>query len=119
MSIIHSRHPEEAAIVRLVDGELPLAEAREVERHLEACAPCRAEVEELRATLAECVRYRQEVLGTMLPAPPEPWSDLRAEFARIDRELGQAPAKAWWRLGGWSESMNNRTGRFCKARKAL
>ncbi|MGO9255157.1 MAG: zf-HC2 domain-containing protein [Bryobacteraceae bacterium] len=102
MSNFHPRHPEEAALVRFVDGELPPAEAREMEQHLEACPLCRAEVEELRATVAECIRYREDVLHTMLPAPPAPWADLGPEFARIDRELGQAPEERWWRMGGWS-----------------
>ncbi len=90
-------HPEEAALLRLVDGELPAAEAQEVERHLEGCPECRAEVEGLRATLAECIGYREEVLDRLLPPPPEPWADLTPEFNRIDRELDRemAPHPRW------------------------
>ena len=77
-------HPEEAALLRLIDGELAPAEAREIERHMAACPECRLEVEELRETLGDCRRYREEVLGTMLPAPPKPWAELRTGFARID-----------------------------------
>jgi hypothetical protein len=86
-------HPEEAALVRLVDGELPAGEAREIEGHLEGCAECRAEVEELLATLAECIVYREEVLDRLLTPPPQPWADLAPEFARIDREI--APHPRW------------------------
>ena len=67
-------HPEEAALVRFVDGELPPVEAREVEQHLEACWECRLEVEQLRAALVDCFEYREDVLKAMLPAPPEPTS---------------------------------------------
>ena len=89
------RHPGEADLLRLVDGELTPAEAREIELHLEGCEECRMEVAELRDTAAECLEYRQDVLQAMLPEAPEPWPDLRVEFARIDRSL---EASRWnWR----------------------
>jgi len=105
-------HPEEAALLRLVDGELAPAEARAIEEHLAGCALCREELEELRATLAECGVYREQVLAALLPPPPEPWPDLAPQFAQIDRSLGrpervpmQSPAAPWWRLRpalGWA-----------------
>ncbi len=91
-------HPEEAVLLRLVDAELPALEKRQVEEHLEACPECRAQVEELRATLAECFRYREDVLEALLPAPPKPWADLRAGFAEIDRSLAPAAREPWWRI---------------------
>lgn len=91
-------HPEEAALVRLVDGELSAAEARDLDRHLADCPACRAEVEGLRATVADCIRYRREVLQTLLPAPPRPWADLGDAFARIDRSCETATERPrWWR----------------------
>jgi len=93
-------HPEDSALARFADGELPPMEAREIERHLEACPSCHAEIEGLRATLAECLEYR-EALKTVLPAPPEAWADLRGEFGRIDQSFDRAldqPRERWWHL---------------------
>ena len=95
-------HPEAAALLRLVDGELPPGEARALEQHLEACPECRAEVADLRNTLAECLAYREQVLEAMLPPPPEPWADLAPEFTRIDRALtptlAQVPPVSRWHI---------------------
>jgi len=91
-------HPGEVALVRLLDGELPAAEAREIQRHVEGCAACRGELAGLQATVADCHLYREEVLEPLLPPPPAPWADLHSGFARIDRELTEAGERArWWR----------------------
>jgi hypothetical protein len=81
------RHPEEGHLLRYLVGELPGRKARQIRQHLEACSHCRAELEELQSTVADCVRYRQNVLGAILPAPPEPWQDLARGFDRIDASL--------------------------------
>jgi len=65
-----SNHPEQSLLLRYIDGELPGRKSRAVQRHLEACWECRTEVEELQQTVAECVRYRKQVLAEALPAPP-------------------------------------------------
>ena len=53
-------HPEQSLLLRYIDGELPARKLRELERHMEACWDCRAEVEELKKTVAECVAlYRK------------------------------------------------------------
>jgi len=83
-------HPEDGLLLRFIDGELPVRKVRQVGRHLEACWQCRTEVEELQGTVADCVRYRK-TLDTLLPEPPNPWSSLYPEFARIDVELTQEP----------------------------
>jgi anti-sigma factor RsiW len=56
-------HPEQALLLRFIDGELSGRKPRLVQRHLEACWECRTEVEELQATVAECVRYRNQFLA--------------------------------------------------------
>jgi hypothetical protein len=84
MSSLAARHPEESLLLRYVDGELPARKMRAIERHLEACWQCRTEIEELQATVADCVRYRKNVLAAHLPPPPNPWPDLARDFARID-----------------------------------
>lgn len=80
----HLRHPGEEALLRYADGELPGRAARHVREHLKACWQCRAELEEIQAVVAECVRYRGNVLQAHLPPPPEPWADLYTKFAEID-----------------------------------
>jgi Putative zinc-finger len=85
-------HPGEGRLLRYIDGELPAGEARQVQRHLEACWQCRSEIDELQETVASCVRYRQSVLDRHLPPPPQPWADLYPEFARIDA----AEARTGW-----------------------
>ena len=78
------QHPEDGQLLRYLDGELPRRKARQVKQHLEACWQCRAELEELQTTVADCVKYRKQVIGSCLPPPPEPWKDLSREFDRID-----------------------------------
>src|SRR5438445_1546276 len=81
------RHPEEGQLLRYLDGELPRRQLRQVREHLEACWRCRAELGEMQAAVADCVRYRKNVLVKCLPAPPEPWKNLSREFDRIDTAL--------------------------------
>ena len=87
MSSLEMRHPEDGQLLRYLDGELPRRKARQVRQHLEACRQCRAELEELGNAAGDCVRYRQSVLGTCLPPPPDPWQDLSRGFQRIDASL--------------------------------
>src|ERR1700730_2110361 len=91
MSSVQMHHPEDGLLLRYIDGELPSRKVRQVARHLEACWQCRSEVEELQGTVADCVRYRKNVLETHLPLPPNPWPDLYREFARVDAALSEGP----------------------------
>ncbi len=85
MSSLELRHPESELLLPYLDGELPARKARQVRRHVEACWQCRTELEELEKTVGECVRYRKRVQEEPLAQPPQPWSDLSQEFARIDQ----------------------------------
>jgi Putative zinc-finger len=84
MSSLELRHPESELLLPYLDGELPARKARQVRRHVEACWQCRAELEELEKTVGECMRYRRRLQESPLAQPPQPWSDLSHEFARID-----------------------------------
>lgn len=76
------RHHElREALGRHLEGELGSAERRDLERHLEACASCRAEQHELRATV--------ELLRSL--PDPEPPADL---VAGVLRRLESPPAGA-------------------------
>jgi len=87
MSNLDMRHLEDGSLLRYLDGELPRRKARQVREHLEACWQCRAELDSLETAVADCVKYRKNVLGACLPAPPEPWKDLSREFDKIDASL--------------------------------
>lgn len=61
-------HPAEGTLQALLDGELPRAERAEVERHLQACAACRAEADRLLGAAARLTA----ALGPLdRPAPTE------------------------------------------------
>src|SRR5947208_16368691 len=78
-------HSENLQLLEYLDGELQRRQARTMQRHLEACWQCRAELEELQATVNDCVRYRKQVVVPGMPAPPKAWADLN--FASVDAEL--------------------------------
>src|SRR5215469_13660717 len=82
-------HPKPSLLLRYIDGELAARKSREIERHVEACWDCRAEVEELKQTVAECVRYRKEFLAEAMPHPPQAWGDIYAAFNRADFDANQ------------------------------
>lgn len=85
MSSLFHRHPEQD-FVPYLDGELSARQAARVKTHLEGCAPCRAEFESLKQTLAECASY-QSVSVAHMPEAPLPWRDLYRDFSRIDESL--------------------------------
>jgi hypothetical protein len=79
-------HPPEEELLRYVDGELDSRGGRDIRKHLEACWQCRVALDELQKTVAECVRYRKNVLEQHLPPPPAPWPDIYRQFSEIDAE---------------------------------
>jgi hypothetical protein len=81
-------HSDDGVLLRYLDGELPSRESARVHGHLQACWQCRAATDELQESIADCVRYRKNVLIQYLPAPPAPWADLSRGFAEIDAEVG-------------------------------
>src|SRR4051812_28679609 len=80
-------HPEEEQLLRYADGEPTSRSTSAIRSHLEACWQCRAALDEMQSAVAECVRYRKNVLQRHLPAPPEPWADIYRGFDAIDAEL--------------------------------
>jgi RNA polymerase sigma-70 factor (ECF subfamily) len=47
-----------AALSEYLDGELPVKNCRELERHLKGCQPCLAYLENLKTTIQACRTYR-------------------------------------------------------------
>ncbi len=84
-----SSHPEQSLLLSYIDGELPALKLRQVASHVEACGDCRAEVEQLKETIADCVRYRREFIAEAMPEPPRAWADLYEAFARIEQDTPQ------------------------------
>lgn len=79
------------ALVDLVDGRLDGAVQRNVERHLEACANCRALVEDLRI-----IRSSAFMLDRREPRP-ETWQKIQAAVAAEPKGRVLAmPARANW-----------------------
>ena len=89
-------HPEEGELLRYCDGELRAKETARVARHLEACWDCRTRLDDLKQAIAEYVRYRRDVLEAALPGPPQPWRNLRGEFARM--RVPDDSGAAWRRI---------------------
>src|SRR5581483_653355 len=107
MNNAFTNHPDDGLLLRYIDGELPSRKARQISKHLEACWQCRSEIEELKSTVADCIRYRKHVLAANLPDPPNPWQDLSRGFARIDDSVSaesffarilRPPAMVRWSL---------------------
>ena len=81
------------ALVDLVDGRLDGAEQRDVERHLEGCANCRALVEDLRS-----IRAAAFMLDRREPKA-ETWSKVQAAIAAEPAPKGRLltmPTRANW-----------------------
>ncbi|PWT86733.1 MAG: hypothetical protein C5B56_12010 [Proteobacteria bacterium] len=81
-------HPDDGMLLSYLDGEMPSRESDRVRRHLEACWQCRGALQELQASITDCIGYRKNVLQQHLPSPPAPWTDLSRGFAEIDAEVG-------------------------------
>ena len=56
-------HPTEAQLVLALDGELEQQEAAEIAAHLEACAECRGQWEQLKTLSEEIVEYHHALRG--------------------------------------------------------
>ncbi len=97
-------HCDEGALVALLDGEIPSNELGPIQHHLDGCAECRAQLEEVR-------RFKQEALDLIgsievpepaLVAAPTPVYSMAAAPARpisaparIDRKRRWTAGLAW------------------------
>ena len=79
-----SSHPGGKRILALIDGELPPTEADPVRRHIEECAQCRREWEELGAVA-------DSLAALAAPSASEPlrpvWPIVRDRLSRTDRPI--------------------------------
>lgn len=82
-------HPTEERLNDYVDGLLSGGEVEVLERHLEGCAACRAEVEGVRSLLARVAELPRDI-----SPPPGVWEAVRDET--LDRPAGRW--EALWRV---------------------
>src|SRR5579872_570105 len=80
MSNTAALHPDDTQLLRFCDGELPAPEDAWIEQHLTDCWECRTQLEDIQQTLGDFVHYRNVALYPELPAPPQPWNDLRLQL---------------------------------------
>lgn len=90
MSSSTSPHPDSEMLLRLVDEDLSAAERQEVDRHVQGCEECAQQVEALRETLGDYLKFHEAVLKPSLAAPPQEWERL-ALRPRVLR----FPSKRW------------------------
>lgn len=79
-------HPDLEALLQLADDSVPSRSNRWVRKHVASCWKCRSQFEELQETVREFARYHEKVLLPNLPAPPQPWPDLRSRMRQLDDE---------------------------------
>src|SRR6266851_9673265 len=97
------RHPEYGLLLHYLDGEVSKRQSRKIHDHLEACWQCRSEMEELQATVNDCVRYRKQVMVGCLPEAPKSWGSL--DFESVEVEI--AAQSMFARLGRWFSPRRN------------
>jgi hypothetical protein len=90
-------HRDDEQLLRLADGELDPKQAARAQAHLKACWQCRTRLEDLQTSIADYMRYRENVMRPLLPAPPQPWGSLRGRLRNLDADL--APRRRWPLLG--------------------
>lgn len=99
MSSGMANHPESGQILRLLDGELSAADARNLQRHLESCWHCRRERNEIEGAIDAFVRYRESIWVPRVPPPPRSWPDFQLRCAELDLAAPSPASRNWtfWR----------------------
>ncbi len=81
-----SRHCKQifATLSEYLDGQLPVKNCRELERHLKGCPPCIAYLESLRTTVEACRRYQA-------PKAPAPSKQVKAALLAAIQRSHRSP----------------------------
>ena len=96
MSRTDRRHPSDADLIMLSDGEISRCQATDLRAHLASCWSCRARVKELEDTIADFVGEWRAT--HCLPSAEGPRALLRARLAEL---ADQRPAGNWRRPLAW------------------
>jgi len=90
----HQQFAEDLALYAL--NSLPGDERAALVKHLEGCAECRRELEQLRGDMALLA------LSTAGPAPPRRARERLMKAVAGEPKLQPAPRRAWWGIAGWN-----------------
>lgn len=77
-----SNHITGRRLFSYLDGELGRREKRAVERHLQSCWICRAEMHRQEANICMILDAQENVLEPALPAPPQVWPSFETLLSR-------------------------------------
>src|SRR5215510_13432890 len=93
-------HPDENQLLLALEGELPSAEAMQIEQHLGGCWSCRARSHELQRGILAFVEYREKRYLPSLPPPPHDFGGFRGQLrtAAAEIPMESTRAKVWRRL---------------------
>ena len=78
------RHPDEADLMRFLDGELAEREARALRRHTGSCWQCRRDLNEMQTAIDAYLRLRDAASST---APPRAWDPLHLPVLEARRRV--------------------------------
>ena len=92
MNRYRTSHPGAECLLQFADGELPGRHANDVRTHVESCYRCRTEVEELKATIGDLMRYQRAVA---VPAPQASWDGFENRLDRLIAERQSRPRFRW------------------------
>src|SRR5215813_13580307 len=92
-------HPDENQLLLALEGELPSAEATQIEQHLERCWNCRARSHEMQRGILAFVEYREKRYLPSLEPPPNGFRGFPARLRTAVRE--SQPVGLATRIGRW------------------
>jgi len=95
MSSPNLQHPDEADLMRLLDGELAGRSAREIRSHIESCWQCRRDLNEMQSAIDAFLRFREASILPQIPPPPQSWPDLRGRCEDLDLALAPRRLPVW------------------------
>jgi len=92
-------HPDENQLLLALEGELPSAEAMQIEQHLGTCWSCRARSHEMQRGILAFVEYREK---RYLPSIDTPPNDFRGFPAALKRTIAESePTRLMARICQW------------------
>jgi hypothetical protein len=97
--IEHQNHPGLRQLLQSVEEGTSAWSARRVRRHVAECWKCQRQLSELQETIREFAHYYEKAFLPSLPAPPNPWPDLRAKIRQLDDV--NLPAGPWSRTSAY------------------
>lgn len=85
-----SEHLSPQQTLAYIDGELSMAEARRVEKHLHSCWSCMTEMERMKADIATILDAYDKAFVPALPQPPGAWPGFKTILAQRSHAHSQS-----------------------------